>query len=42
MIDGHIHIERGEYTLEWINKFVDTAAKNGIDENMASGTLLSL
>jgi histidinol-phosphatase (PHP family) len=32
MVDGHIHIERGEYTLEWINKFVDTAVNNGINE----------
>lgn len=32
MISGHIHVERGEYTLEWIYKFVDTAETNGIDE----------
>jgi histidinol-phosphatase (PHP family) len=32
MIDGHIHIERGSYTLAWIDRFVDTAVKNQIDE----------
>lgn len=30
--DMHIHIERGEYTDDWINKFVDQAVKQGIDE----------
>lgn len=32
MIDGHIHIERGEYTLDWINQFVDRAVEMQIDE----------
>ena len=32
MIDGHIHIERGDYTLEWIQKFVDRAVAMGLDE----------
>lgn len=32
MIDTHIHIERGEYTLEWIQKFVGTAIDRKIDE----------
>lgn len=32
MIDGHIHIEQGEYSLEWINKFVNKAMENNIDE----------
>ena len=32
MIDGHIHIERGPYTLEWIRKFVDRAVETGLDE----------
>jgi len=27
MIDGHIHIERGEYTLDWINQFVNRAVE---------------
>lgn len=32
MTDGHIHIERGEYTLEWIDEFVNRAAATGLDE----------
>ena len=32
MIDGHIHIERGPYTLEWIRKFVDKAVEMQLDE----------
>ncbi|MDF2685586.1 MAG: histidinol phosphate phosphatase HisJ family, partial [Clostridia bacterium] len=32
MIDTHIHIERGPYTLEWINAFINHAIKKGLDE----------
>ena len=32
MTDGHIHIERGPYTLEWIRKFVDKAVEMELDE----------
>ena len=32
MTDGHIHIERGPYTLEWIGQFVEKAVEVGIDE----------
>ncbi|MBR5070653.1 MAG: histidinol-phosphatase [Oscillospiraceae bacterium] len=32
MIDGHIHIERGPYTLEWIRRFVDKAVEMQLDE----------
>lgn len=32
MIDSHIHIERGEYSLNWIEEFVQNAIKNDIDE----------
>jgi histidinol-phosphatase (PHP family) len=32
MIDGHIHIERGAYTLDWINQFVKKAVEMEIDE----------
>ncbi|MDF2590433.1 MAG: hypothetical protein K0S41_4276 [Anaerocolumna sp.] len=32
MIDGHIHIERGPYNLDWIDKFVEIALKKHIDE----------
>ncbi|MDF2590854.1 MAG: histidinol phosphatase [Clostridia bacterium] len=30
MIDGHVHIERGPYRIEWIKEFVDIAVKRGI------------
>ncbi len=32
MTDGHIHIERGEYTLDWINRFVRRAEEMQLDE----------
>ena len=32
MIDGHIHIERGPYTPDWIRKFADRAVKMQLDE----------
>lgn len=32
MVDGHIHIERGPYTLDWINKFVSRAVEMQLDE----------
>lgn len=32
MVDGHIHIERGPYTLEWINQFVEKAVEMGLEE----------
>lgn len=32
MTDGHIHIERGPYTLEWIQKFVDKAVEMNLTE----------
>ena len=31
-VDGHIHIERGEYSLEWIQQFVDKAVERKLDE----------
>jgi histidinol-phosphatase (PHP family) len=31
VIDGHVHIERGPYNIEWINKFVSKASERGID-----------
>lgn len=31
-IDGHIHLERGAYTLEWIGRFIDHAVENNLDE----------
>lgn len=32
MIDGHIHIERGDYTTDWIKRFADRAAQLQIKE----------
>lgn len=32
MIDGHIHIERGPYTLEWISQFVNRAVEMQLRE----------
>ena len=32
MTDGHIHIEKGPYTLEWIQKFVDKAVEMELTE----------
>lgn len=32
MLDAHIHIEKGPYTLEWINEFVKTAVARNIGE----------
>jgi len=32
MTDGHIHIERGAYTLDWINQFVSRAVEMGLGE----------
>ena len=32
VIDGHIHIERGPYTPEWIDQFVKRAQETGVDE----------
>lgn len=32
MIDGHIHIENGDYTLDWIQQFVDRAVEMELDE----------
>lgn len=32
MKDVHIHIERGPYTKEWIDKFVNQAIEMGLDE----------
>lgn len=32
MTDVHVHIERGPYTKEWIDKFVKQALQMGMDE----------
>ncbi len=32
MIDAHVHIERGPYTREWINRFIEQAILMGVTE----------
>lgn len=32
MIDGHIHLEYGDYTPEWVRRFVDRAVETRLDE----------
>lgn len=32
MRDVHIHIEKGPYTKEWIDRFVEQAVRAGLDE----------
>ncbi len=32
MIDGHVHLEKGPYNLDWLQKFINTAIKRGISE----------
>jgi histidinol-phosphatase (PHP family) len=32
LIDGHIHIERGSYSIDWINQFVKIALYRGLTE----------
>ena len=32
VIDGHVHIESGDYSIQWINKFVKYALARGISE----------
>lgn len=32
MLDMHVHLERGEYSKEWLQRFIDQAVKMGITE----------
>ena len=32
MLDGHIHLEQGPYTLAWVQKFIERAQRMGLDE----------
>ena len=32
MIDAHVHLEKGEYCIEWINEFIQYALTRGIEE----------
>lgn len=32
MVDAHVHLEKGDYTVEWVQQFVDYAVQRNIDE----------
>ena len=32
MIDAHVHLEKGDYSVEWIKQFVEYAVKRNRDE----------
>lgn len=32
MIDAHVHLEKGEYSVEWLNEFIQYALSRNIDE----------
>ncbi len=32
MIDAHVHLEKGDYSAEWIEQFIEYAEKRNIDE----------
>lgn len=32
MIDSHVHLEKGPYTLDWLQKFIKTAEERRITE----------
>lgn|SRR5574344_873328 len=32
LIDAHVHLEKGEYCLEWVNEFIQNAVARNIDE----------
>lgn len=32
MIDGHVHLEKGPYTKDWLLKFIEKASEKGITE----------
>lgn len=32
LIDSHVHIERGKYTKEWIDKFIETGKKKKVEK----------
>ncbi len=32
MIDAHVHLEKGDYSVEWIEQFIAYAVKRSIDE----------
>lgn len=30
MIDAHVHLEKGDYSVEWIEQFIEYAVKRNI------------
>ena len=32
MIDAHVHLEKGDYSVEWIEQFIAYAVRRNIDE----------
>ena len=32
MLDAHIHLEKGPYNRQWLDKFIDEAVKRNINE----------
>lgn len=32
MIDAHVHLEKGDYSVKWIEQFIEYAVKRNIDE----------
>ena len=32
LIDGHVHLEKGQYSIEWVNEFITQAMDRGIEE----------
>ncbi len=32
MVDAHVHLEKGDYTVEWVQQFVDYAVQRNINE----------
>lgn len=32
MIDAHVHLEKSDYSVEWIEQFIEYAVKRNIDK----------
>ena len=42
MLDCHIHLETGPYTLAWVKKYVGYALQRGLSEIQPAGAQLPL
>ena len=31
-VDGHVHLEKGPYSVEWVNEFIKYALDRNIEE----------